>query len=244
MKIPLEYVNKGRVVFVLALGDKELPLGTPEFGRRAALNNDLDRSYFCKEGFKLTCRKGALVLSRSGIMGRMWSEIKFLLQILKRGKAGSKKAILVRLTLPVVRLFRRRPIWVVDTDIDSDTVTLFERLKSACPDKEIYLVLPEGAKGNSELGDEKHLLFRESREYKSMLLTAQCIFTEMSEDKGYNPFRKRYGFYKDILNTVKIVNLLDFEESEEGVDPFEALLESVDSSISAEMTEIDGFFEE
>lgn len=244
VKIPLEYVNKGRVVFVLALGDKELPLGTPEFGRRAALNNDLDRSYFCKEGFKLTCRKGALVLSRSGIMGRMWSEIKFLLQILKRGKAGSKKAILVRLTLPVVRLFRRRPIWVVDTDIDSDTVTLFERLKSACPDKEIYLVLPEGAKGNSELGDERHLLFRESRKYKSMLLTAQCIFTEMSEDKGYNPFRKRYGFYKDILNTVKIVNLLDFEESEEGVDPFEAILESVDSSISAEMTEIDGFFEE
>lgn len=220
--IPLSEYGGGRVSFILKLGDRETQLNCINFSGSVALNNNLTKAYYSNNGWIITSDGTSLRVKRAGVFGKLLCEAKFLGQILKRNKNGSKKAILVRLSLPVMKLFRKKPILLVE-GMSELAISFFSYLNSVRTDADVMLVVPEKYQDDGSLSSIGKLVNKESRKYKSFVLLSETIFTNAPKEQGYNPFRKRYGFYKDVLTKKQIVYL----EKPEDTDNWEGYFASI-----------------
>ena len=72
-------------------------------------------------------------------------------------------------------------------------------------DVDARLIVPEKYIDDGTLSSFGGILNRETRKYKRMVLLSRAIILEYPYEKIYNPFRRRFGFYKDILNKKSIL---------------------------------------
>ena len=84
-------------------------------------------------------------------------------------------------------------------------------------------VVPEGYKCDKSINASGIVLEKESRRYKRKILLSSAIVIENPENKTYNPFRRRFGFYKNIIVNKPLINLYSVGEGEAGPIPFEFL---------------------
>ena len=201
-EIPLFEKGKTDVCFKLKVDGRLIPLKNIAFGQRVALSNVLTKTYYSAFGFNVTTDGEALRVRKSGILGKLLCEIKFLCQVLLRNRKGGVKAVVVRCALPILRLFSKKPVYIVEgppRELTENTVRFHALASKHFPDAKVMLVVPEGYKNEDGLLTDDLLLEKETRKYKQILLLSKEIFIDYPSDVFYNPFRKRYGYYKDIM---------------------------------------------
>lgn len=223
VNVPLDDINNGRVSFILKLGETETVINKINFENTVALNNKMSKAYYINDGWKITSDGSEIKVKKARGTTKLFSEISFLAQILKRNKNGGKKAFLVRLALPVMKVFKKKPILIVE-GINETSVSLFSYLRRICDDAKVVLVVPERYNDDGSLSAIGPIVYKESRKYKSLVLLSDRIFCKIPEGQEYNPFRKRYGFYKDILTDKKVVCLEDLENINNEEEYFASIL--------------------
>lgn len=201
-EIPLFEKGKTDVCFKLKVDGRLIPLKNIAFGQRVALSNVLTKTYYSAFGFHITTDGEALRVRKSGMFGKLLREIKFLCQVVLRNRKGGVKAVVVRCALPILRLFSKKPVYIVEgppRELTENTVRFHALASKHFPDAKVMLVVPEGYKNEDGLLPDDMLLEKETRKYKQILLLSKEIFIDYPSDVFYNPFRKRYGYYKDIM---------------------------------------------
>ncbi len=216
--IPLDELEEGHLAFEVNISGKQAPIKHIYFKKTVALNNNLSKSYLIGAGWKVASEGDKLSLRRVGVFGELHSELAFLAQILKQNKNGGKKAVVVRMALPLLRLFVKKPIIIVEGEGEQFT-NLFAKLSAKNTSADVWLVVPERYKDDGTLASLGKIVNKETRKYKSLVLLSSQIFTDYYGKKTYNPFRKRFGFYKDIIARKDIVYLSD-SNSENSNDIF------------------------
>ena len=212
--IPLENVTEGSVSFAVKTEGKVFPINEVKFKRTTPLNNTLTKAYYINDGFVITAKENVLSIQKAGALTKLKREVVFLAQILKHNKNGGKKSVIVRMCLPIMKLFAKKPVIIVE----GETLTpLFAELTKQRSDADVYFVVPEKYQDDGSLKSIEKIVNKETRRYKSLVLLSGLIYTDFPEAKGYNPFRKRYGFYKDVMSKKNIVYLNEqtFETDEE-----------------------------
>lgn len=211
--IPLNELQNGEIKFTVRIGDKQAQIKHIHFKKTVALNNKLSKSYYINNGWEITSDSACLQLQNVGTFGKLKSEVAFLAQILKCNKNGGKKAIIVRMGLPLLKLFVKKPIIIIEGEGERFT-KLFARLTVQHTKADVWFVVPERYKDDGTLSTIGKIVNKETRKYKSLVLLSSQIFTERADQHSYNPFRKRYGFYKDIITKKDIVYLNDVNQED------------------------------
>lgn len=241
-EVPLFEKGGMTVSFALKLGDREISLKALAFGRGIALSNTITRTYYSSCGWNVITDGAVLKAKRSGFIGRLGCEVKFLAQIIRRNRSGGLKAVLARVSVPVMRLFKRKPICMVEgpaKTLSENTVEFFRMARQHFTDANVMLVVPEGYKDDGALSDVGSVLEKETKKYKHAVLLSRDIYVEYPPEVFYNPFRKRYGYYKDILSKKSIVSFYGLPNGEDAVSFYGAILrgESSDLNIEDDYTE-------
>ncbi|MBQ1187227.1 MAG: stealth conserved region 3 domain-containing protein, partial [Clostridia bacterium] len=211
--VSLTELDVANISFALKVENKQLTFENVKFKRTAPLNNNLTKAYYANEGFVVTANKNIVTVQKASPLGKLKKEIIFLAQILKHNKNGGKKSVIVRMCLPIMKFFVRKPIIIVEGK-NEGLVELFESLTKQRPEANVYLVVPERYKDDGSLKSIGKIINKETRKYKSLVLLSSLVYTDYPESKGYNPFRKRYGFYKDVMSKKNVV-YLGTEKAEE-----------------------------
>jgi len=215
--IPLDMLSEGNITFAVNVKGSQAAVKHIYFKRTTALSNALSKAYYINSGWKLTSQGESLTLKKVGFFGKLGSELAFLAQILKHNKDGGKKAVVVRIMLPILKLFVKKPIVIIEGE-GEQLKSLFARL-SAKKAADVWFVVPEKYKDDGTLSSLGKIVNKETRKYKGLVLLSSQIFTDYNNEKIYNPFRKRFGFYKDIITKKDIVYISD-SNSENSNDIF------------------------
>lgn len=201
-EIPLFEKGKTNICFKLKIDGRQIPLKNIAFGQRIALSNILTKTYYSAFGFNVTTDGEVLRVIKSGVLGKLLCEIKFLCQIVLRNRRGGIKAVFVRCALPILRLFSKKTVYLVEgtaRELDENAVNFHALASKYFPEAKVMLVVPEGYKNENSLLADDALLEKETRKYKRTLLLSKEVFIDYPPEVFYNPFRKRYGYYKDIM---------------------------------------------
>ncbi|MBP3390420.1 MAG: hypothetical protein J6L58_01865, partial [Clostridia bacterium] len=217
VSIPLDMLSESNITFAVNVKGSQAAVKHIYFKRTTALSNALSKAYYINSGWKLTSQGESLTLKKVGFFGKLGSELAFLAQILKHNKDGGKKAVVVRIMLPILKLFVKKPIVIIEGE-GEQLKNLFARL-SAKKAADVWLVVPERYKDDGTLSSLGKIVNKETRKYKGLVLLSSQIFTDYNDEKIYNPFRKRFGFYKDIITKKDIVYISD-SNSENSNDIF------------------------
>ena len=217
VSIPLDMLSEGNITFAVNVRGSQAAVKYIYFKRTTALSNALSKAYYLNAGWKLTSQGESLTLKKVGFFGKLGSELAFLAQILKHNKDGGKKAVVVRIMLPILKLFVKKPIVIIEGE-GEQLKSLFARL-SAKKAADVWFVVPERYKDDGTLSSLGKIVNKETRKYKGLVLLSSQVFTDYNNEKIYNPFRKRFGFYKDIITKKDIVYISD-SNSENSNDIF------------------------
>lgn len=207
-EIEFSRIKDGKISFILKAGNHEEVFKNISLSNTAPISNTLKKSYYIKNGIKITSDGEFLWVKRAGAFTRLLSEAAFIAEILRRNKDGGKKAVAVRLALPLMKLFVKKPVWIIEAGEKPTESIAFSFFKYVCEnrrDVDVKLVVPEKYTDDGTVSSVGGVLNRETRKYKRMVLLSSAIILEYPYERIYNPFRRRFGFYKDILNEKNIL---------------------------------------
>ncbi len=235
-EVPL-FSKKGMSVnFKLKFAETQIDLKSLDFGRGVALSRNIMRTYYYSEGWNITTDGSELRAKKSGIFGRLCCELKFQAQIIRRNRRGGLKAVAVRSCIPIMRLFSLKPIYIVEgpaRELSENTVGFYRIAKEFLADAKVMLVVPEGYKNDGTLSQDDAVLEKETRNYKRTLLLSRAVYVEYPPETFYNPFRKRYGYYKDILSKKPVISFYGQPEGIDAENFYSAVLKGERSQLNA-----------
>ncbi|KAF0819034.1 hypothetical protein KIS4809_2326 [Bacillus sp. ZZV12-4809] len=166
---------------------------------------DKSESYYNKDGYLVNYNKNkmAIVIKRYHIKNHFKHERAVLKDLLRMGKIGSKKAILVRLNYFLQKLFRRKPIWLFMDRVnkaDDNAEVLFEYANKQNDGVKKYFVINRDSEDFGRIREIGKVIPYGSWKHKMYILLADKLISSHADEFILNPFGKMKKYYKDLLD--------------------------------------------
>lgn len=173
-------------------------------GRFFPVDKGYSLHYYAKNGHILYFNKNKLVLQKCGRKGRLIRELKFIKELAKSKSVGSKKAIIVRLLLPILKFFQLgRDIWLISdrtNKADDNGEALFEFLQSKKDKRhKYYYVLSPTSADYTRMKKIGPVVSPQSKKYKWLYLLCRHNISAQADDINIFPFQEQTGPYRDII---------------------------------------------
>jgi glycosyltransferase involved in cell wall biosynthesis/CDP-glycerol glycerophosphotransferase (TagB/SpsB family) len=158
----------------------------------------------------LTYGKGELCFAPA--FGRtLWRELRFLGELLKKGKREERHAIVGRLAYAAARPFFRKPIWLVSDrqNVAGDNgEALFRYLREQKKKPmRLYFVISEDSPDYAEMKKVGRVVKSGSFRHKLLFLLTDLNVSSHADEATVTPFTRYDYAYRDIENRIRFVFL-------------------------------------
>ena len=153
---------------------------------------------------------GRLVFQRSSAWRTCLRRCRFFMELALSGREGARKAVLVRIAVAFLRLFKRRPLWLVSDRMDAggdNGEALFRHLRENRPAIDARFVVSSKSPVFAGLRRLGPVIACESPLRKLLTLLADCLISSQAERMFSNPFAGHSEPYRDLLAKIPLVFL-------------------------------------
>ncbi len=220
----------------------DIPSAALVSGTVFPIASSLPDSYARVGGYLFSLSEHGLTLTPNSFFNRHRAERRLIRSLLKSNEQGAKKAIIARALLPILRLFKRKPIWIISdrrNKAGDNGEAFFRYLKSIDYKKATYYFAIDGCADRERLRSLGGVIERSDRRYKFIHLLADKIISSHADIFVTNPFGMLNAPYVDILN------MQDFIFLQHGVtkDNISAWLDGYEKNIRGFITSAVGEYE-
>lgn len=190
---------------------REYRITSVSLGKYFPITNSFKNSYFAFDGRKLTKRGGTLNISLSSSFDKFKSELSLVNEFRKTKKLGYRKAILARFLYWLLKIFKRKEIWLVCDKADKadDNGEVFFSYLVNKKNKNIrpYFLLSKDSGDYKKMRSIGKVIPYMSKQHKLIYLFADYTISAYSHNEINNPFQEQFIFYTDIINKCKYIFL-------------------------------------
>ncbi|MDR1913428.1 MAG: bifunctional glycosyltransferase family 2 protein/CDP-glycerol:glycerophosphate glycerophosphotransferase, partial [Clostridiales bacterium] len=200
IKVGCRFPNGGEVIM------KNLNIG-----KFAPISHELKNSYYCKDGYKFSTNKTALILEKCNLHWHIKSELKLMRELFNLKKPGSRRAVFVRGLYYLVMPFSRKQIWLISDRVnkaDDNGEAMFKYMAQK-RDKHVrcYFCISKDAPDFERMKKYGKVINFARWQYKFYLLLGAVTVSSHADNLYTNPFAGTDHYYRDLLQKSKYVFL-------------------------------------
>ncbi|WP_339300355.1 CDP-glycerol glycerophosphotransferase family protein [Paenibacillus sp. FSL K6-2441] len=197
--IPIESA-KNEVKFYYQYDEKEYELKLIPL-KHTKLSN-FNNSYKISNFYKIQIVGSQINIIKATHFVRLTSEYNFLFELIKSNAPGTKKAIIVRLFFWMLKLLKRKPIWLYFDRLDKADDNAEHLYKYAInqPDKiKHYFVIKKDSPDYNRIGLYGKVIKYGSFRHKINLLLSEKLISSHVDEMSINPFKGMEVYYRDLF---------------------------------------------
>lgn len=199
-----------RIKLVCRIGDLVVRKEKIRFSRLSPLNDRFKNIYYAANGYCVTPEADGLLIGRINLAGRMKKELVFCLELWKTGNASNRKAVIVRQIAHILKLLRRKPIWLISDRVSKadDNGEAFFQYMNQMHSKEValYFIIHKDSADRERIRRYGKVIAPRSFQHKILILIAEYSISSQTDTVFRNPYNY-YRPYQDLLSNVKCVFL-------------------------------------
>lgn len=210
--IPLvENAEEHRVQLVIEIRGVKVTKRNIRFGKFAPIGKQYRGSYYYQDGKVLTVEGDNLVLQRCGRRGLIKKELAFLKELWQKNAVGGRKAVLVRVIANLLRVIKKKQIWLVCDRVnraDDNGEAFFKYLqREHNGEANVYFAISEQSSDYLRVKEAGKVVDFLGRKYKVLSLIADYIISSHGDDYIFHPFQQYSEPYRDFAQYSKFVFL-------------------------------------
>ena len=211
-KVPLDK-RKKRIQLGFTLGGDSCLLKDIRFMRYAPFSGRYKAEYYSENGWciKSAEEMDAFIIQRSSPLSVLKNEAAFSRELLRSERLSDRKAVFVRWAAHLVRMFLRKPVWLVSDRLDKadDCGEAFFRYLKRTRTKEVhsYFLLSRTAPNYDRIKKLGGIVEPYSWRHKILALVAGWSISSQTDLVFRQPFRNYEQPYRNILAKKKFVFL-------------------------------------
>lgn len=210
LEVSVDAIKDSALKAYIFVDGNKLPISFAGNGKWFGVNADVPNSYYAQGKVVLYFVDRTLHIAKAGIFKKHSFEKKYVKYLKEQGKVQSeyKKAYMIRLAHKLLRVFKLRPVWIIEDRMISagDNGEAFYRYLKRKWWINKYFVLSRDSGDFEELKKQGFkLLDPESKDYKFKYLIADVLASSMMEDGQVMPISNKLN--PDIIQKKKYVFL-------------------------------------
>lgn len=200
LTLPISY-HVGDIQFYIKIEDRLVPvkIGT---SRLLKLGTERDQ-YLSLGGYILSIIEDKLIVKNYSRRLKIKNELKYLKTLMKAKHHGSVKAALVRSIYHIVKVFKKKQIWLLmdrQDKADDNAEHLFRYSENKKDNIRKYFVINKESKDYHRLQSIGKTVAYGSYKHKILHLLSDKVISSHANDFVINPFLGMYRFYKDLFS--------------------------------------------
>jgi len=204
-------IERYEIRLVLLCRGVEIVKTNFKFGKFSPLSTTYTNAYYCVENWSIQSKENRLIIEQCGRRGILRRERHFLKELWKKNKLGARKAVFVRLLCHLMRLVKRKNIWLISDRVnkaDDNGEALFRYLMAEHPkERRYYFAISKDAPDYHRLKKVGKVVPFMGWWYKLLVLCSDCIISSQGEDYIFRPFQSYSDSYRDLQQDYKFVFL-------------------------------------
>ena len=171
----------------------------PTFSIFGKLSDKLPLHYV-ESGYTVTNKNNVITVSKTNIFRNICLEIKLYILLLKKHK---HKHVLYRICYHMLRLFKRKKIWLISDKLmsaDDSGMHLFKYIVNHNKKDDVYFVLDKKSSDYQTMQSVGKVIDYNSFKYKVYFLMSRFVISSQDNIGVYNPFGKSFIYYTDLYN--------------------------------------------
>ena len=200
-----------RIKIVYRIGDLVVKKEKIQFLKFSPLNDIFKNIYYASNGYCVTAEADGLFIRRINLAGRMKKELAFCLELWKTGKKAYRKAIIVRQIAHILKILRRKPIWLISDQVskaDDNGEAFFKYMnEKRLKEVDLYFLIHNDSADRERIRRYGKTIAPRSFQHKILILIAECSISSQTDTVFRNPYYNYYFPYQDLLSNVKHVFL-------------------------------------
>lgn len=180
------------------------------YSRYFILDKKYKQQYYHINGYAFSIQRNKIVVEKCGLKGKIIREIKFYRELWKRNNNRDRKAISVRLLYWILKLFKKKEIWLVGDNYlaDDNGFAFFKYLREHHKkDCIAYFVMSKENERYEEIKSLGHIVERGSRIHKWLVLYSDFVISSVVDEFLRKPYERVNDAYRDLLNNQKFIFL-------------------------------------
>ena len=211
-RVPLtQEFNKYSIRLVLQYRNTKVVKRDIRFGKFTPITRKYANSYYYKNGYMVTVSGNRLNINLCSRKARFKREYKFLKELWKANRTGTRKAVFARLAYHILKYFKQKEIWLVSDRImkADDNGEAFFRYMQGNRKKNIktYFVLSKESVDYTRMQQVGPTVDALSFKHKLLHLLCDYNISAHADKVTINPFSDYQDSYRDILAESKYVFL-------------------------------------
>lgn len=209
--VPLDKTQSYRITFRACLDGHSVDYRHVSAGKHFPVGTVHTAAYYAHRGWIAAFDQAQLELKQKTLFRHIGCECAFLLDLWKTNVLGGRKAIPVRLLRHMLKLFKRRQIWLISDRInkaDDNGEALFLYLREKKPEHtDVYFLLSRNSGDYPRLAEQGKVVVFFSTRHKLLHLLCDCNISASADDFMVNPFSGHQEGYRDLLDSCRYVFL-------------------------------------
>lgn len=192
-KIVLPLKDEQKIQFRILVNEYTVPLENISYEQFCPLTNKIPYSYWNEAGYHFELENhGQIISVRKGITGAWRDECRTIWSLLTSHQDNQEKAAVIRAILPVLKLLKRKPIWLISDRIlkADDNGEAFFRYLQDNHKKEInsYFVISKNSPDYQRMKKVGRVVDDQSFRHKLLFLLADLNISSQANEVTENPF--------------------------------------------------------
>ena len=192
-KIVLPLKDEQKIQFRILVNEYIVPLENISYEQFCPLTNKIPYSYWNEAGYHFELENhGQIISVRKGITGAWRDECRTIWSLLTSHQDNQEKAAVIRAILPVLKLLKRKPIWLISDRIlkADDNGEAFFRYLQDNHKKEInsYFVISKNSPDYQRMKKIGRVVNDQSFRHKLLFLLADLNISSQANEVTENPF--------------------------------------------------------
>lgn len=201
IRLPLTQRQTHQIQFFCLSENLQIPLHRIRYSKFFPVSSGYRYCSYAKDCWVVSCwEKGIKFTPRNNIV-LACREIALYRELLLKHKEGECSAVLYRIALHILRLFKRKKLWLVSDRVikaGDNGEAFFRYMRSEHPEIDTRFVIRKESPDYQEMKKIGPVVNEGAWFHKLLLLLSDCVISSAGEEEVYNPFPKHDEPYRDI----------------------------------------------
>ncbi len=212
VKIPLNECGADVFTVKLALEIDGVTVITRRYSYRyfTPITNSFMGSYCNQGGWILSVLKAGIIVQKQTFMRLMRKRIKMGLALLTRKNKQSKEALLSRILLPIVKFFKKKPVWLISDrgeKAGDNGEAFFRYMCNKHPEIDARFVIRKDCNDFERLKQIGPVVAKGTFKNRFLILLSEIILTSQLGNDAYDQYGIYRSYYKELLADKRVVFL-------------------------------------
>lgn len=181
------------------------------YGKFVPASAGLAYSGYFRDGWLLDVSQEGIQVRRCGAAEHAWRNVLLYRELFKRNALGDRKAIAARCAAGILKIFKRRPVWLVSDRVmnagDNGEVFFVYLQQHAKGKVNPYFVLSPDSPDYERLSKTGKVVKAQSFTHKILHLLCDVNISSHADDVTINPFFGHDEAYRDLLADIRFIFL-------------------------------------